>query len=81
MCLAVPGKILTIEGSELERSGKVSFGGAVQLVNLSLVPDAKVGDYVIVHVGIALNILDEEEAMETFKYLRELEEAAGREGV
>jgi hydrogenase expression/formation protein HypC len=80
MCLAVPGKILTIEGAELERSGKVSFGGAVQLVNLSLVPDAKVGDYVIVHVGIALNILDEEEAMETFKYLKELEEAAGREG-
>jgi len=80
MCLAVPGKILNIEGSELERSGKVSFGGAIQLVNLSLVPDAKVGDYVIVHVGIALNILDEEEAMETFKYLKELEEAAGREG-
>lgn len=80
MCLAVPGKILTIEGGDLDRSGNVSFGGAVQLVNLALVPDAKVGDYVIVHVGIALNVLDEEEAMETFKYLKELEEAAGREG-
>jgi hydrogenase expression/formation protein HypC len=80
MCLAVPGRIISIEGAELERSGKVSFGGAVQTVNLSLVPDAKVGDYVIVHVGIALNILDEEEAMETFKYLKELEEAAGRKG-
>lgn len=80
MCLAVPGKILTIEGGDLERAGKVSFGGAVQLVNLSLVPDARVGDYVIVHVGVALNILNEEEAEETFKYLRELEEAAAREG-
>jgi hydrogenase expression/formation protein HypC len=82
MCLAVPGKILSIAGDEpLERSGRVSFGGVVKEVNLACVPEAKVGDYVIVHVGLAISTLDEGEARQTLEYLRqmgELDELNGR---
>ncbi|MBI5404109.1 MAG: HypC/HybG/HupF family hydrogenase formation chaperone [Ignavibacteriae bacterium] len=73
MCLAVPGKILEIiEGEELLKIAKVSFGGAVKVINISFVPDAKIGDYVIAHVGFALNIIDEEEAQKTMDYLRQI---------
>src|SRR5437764_2517939 len=59
MCLAVPGKVLTITGADpLQRIGRVSFGGIVKDVNLACVPDAKVGDYVIVHVGLAISTVD-----------------------
>jgi hydrogenase expression/formation protein HypC len=75
MCLAVPGKILSVAGDEpLARTGKVSFGGIVKEVNLSFVPEAGVGDYVIVHVGCAISRLDEEEALRVFEYLREMNE-------
>jgi hydrogenase expression/formation protein HypC len=75
MCLAVPGKILSVAGDEpLSRAGKVSFGGIVKEVNLSFVPEAGVGDYVIVHVGCAISRLDEEEAQRVFAYLREMNE-------
>lgn len=82
MCLAVPGKVLEItEGdSPLDRTGRISFGGIVKETNLSYVPEARVGDYVIVHVGFAISVLDEEEAMRTLDYLRqlgELDEAHG----
>ena len=70
MCLAVPGKIVNIEGEGLLRSGRVSFGGIVKNVNLAYVPEAKVGDYVIVHVGFAISVVDEVEAMRTFEYLQ-----------
>ncbi|RLD21712.1 MAG: HypC/HybG/HupF family hydrogenase formation chaperone [Bacteroidetes bacterium] len=76
MCLAVPGKIESIE-KELDdvfRSGKVSFGGLIKEVNLSMVTDAQVGDYVLVHVGVALSIIDEEEARKTLGYLQQLGE-------
>jgi hydrogenase expression/formation protein HypC len=75
MCLAVPGKILSIDdsGSELMRIGRVSFGGIVKEVNLAYTPEAKVDDYVIVHVGFALNTVDEEEAKRVFQYLDEIE--------
>ena len=77
MCLAVPGKILSIAGEDaLTRSGRVSFGGTVKEVNLAFVPEAKVGDHVIVHVGFALSIVDEAEAEEVFEYLRRMEELA-----
>ncbi|MBU0518975.1 HypC/HybG/HupF family hydrogenase formation chaperone [bacterium] len=70
MCLAIPGKILSIEESnELFRSGKVSFSGIVKEVHLSCVPDASVGDYVIVHAGFAISRLDEEEARVILDYL------------
>ena len=75
MCLAVPGKILSVSGDEpLMRAGKVSFGGIVKDVNLAFVPEAAVGDYVLVHVGCAISRLDEQEAMRVFEYLRQMDE-------
>jgi hydrogenase expression/formation protein HypC len=69
MCLAIPGQIQSIEGSEMERTGKVSFGGVVKSIMLACVPEARVGDYVMVHAGFAISIVDEKEALETLKYL------------
>ena len=76
MCLAIPGKITAITTDEDNpfRSGKVSFGGISREVNLSLVPDARVGDYVLVHVGAAISMVDEEEAKITFEYLKQIGE-------
>ena len=77
MCLAVPGKIISIEGSDpLLRSGKVDFAGIVKQINLAYVPDAQVGDYVLVHVGFAINTIDESEARQVFDYLRQMGELA-----
>lgn len=76
MCLAIPGKITTIttDTDNPFRSGKVSFDGIVREVNLSMVPDAAVGDYVLVHVGTAISTVDEEEAQTTFGYLKQIGE-------
>jgi len=75
MCLAIPGKILTFhEGELLERKGRVSFGGIVKEVILSCVPKAKIGDYVIVHVGFAISVVDPQEAERVFEYLNEHED-------
>jgi hydrogenase expression/formation protein HypC len=75
MCLAVPGKITSISGDDpLTRMGKIDFGGILKEANLAYVPEAQVGDYVIVHVGFAIGRLDEEEANKVFEYLREMEE-------
>jgi hydrogenase expression/formation protein HypC len=76
MCLAIPGKIVTVEPSEdpIFRMGKVSFDGVLREVNLSMVPEAGLDDYVLVHVGIALQVIDEEEAKKTLQYLKELDE-------
>jgi hydrogenase expression/formation protein HypC len=77
MCLAVPGKILSVEGDDpLLRCGRVDFNGAVKQINLAYVPEAKVGDYVLVHVGFAINTIDEEEANKVFEYLREMGDLA-----
>jgi hydrogenase expression/formation protein HypC len=75
MCLAIPGKITSVTGdNSLARTGQVDFGGILKNVNLAYVPDAKVGDYVIVHVGFALSRVDESEANAVFEYLREMGE-------
>ena len=75
MCLAIPGKIESISGDDpLTRMGKVNFGGIFKDASLAYVPEAKVGDYVIVHVGFALSRLDEEEAHKVFDYLKQMEE-------
>jgi hydrogenase expression/formation protein HypC len=75
MCLAIPGKIASITGEDsLTRLGKVDFGGILKEVSLAYVPEAQTGDYVIVHVGFALSVVDEEEAQKVFQYLREMEE-------
>jgi len=77
MCLAVPGQLTRIDGDDpLTRTGKVNFGGIGKDVCLAYVPEAKVGDYVLVHVGFALQTVDEEEAQEVFRYLREMGELA-----
>ncbi len=71
MCLAIPGKILSlIDEEDFQRMAKVSFSGVVKEISLALVPDAGVGDYVIVHAGVALNTLDEEEAGKIFEALK-----------
>ena len=72
MCLAIPGKLISItnQSDETFRLGKVSFGGIIKEVNLSMIPEAKVDDYVLVHVGVAISIVDEEEAKITFLIYR-----------
>ena len=74
MCLAVPGQIVSVSGEGLERMGNVSFGGIQKQASLAYTPDAQVGDYVLVHVGFALQIVDEEEAQQVFEYLRQMDE-------
>lgn len=74
MCLAIPGKILKIDGDGFERNGKVNFGGILKDVNLAYVPEAIINDYVIVHVGFAISILNEEEANKVFEYLKQMDE-------
>jgi hydrogenase expression/formation protein HypC len=69
MCLALPGQIISIESDHdpLLRRGRVSFGGVVKEANLACVPEAEIGDYVIVHAGLAISRLDEEEAAATLR--------------
>jgi hydrogenase expression/formation protein HypC len=77
MCLAVPGKIVSVVDDEpLMRRGRVDFGGVVREANLAFVPEAGIGDYVLVHVGVALTRVDEAEAERTFEFLRQMEELA-----
>jgi hydrogenase expression/formation protein HypC len=81
MCLAIPGKVISIAGDDsVFRMGKIDFGGVIKEVNLCYVPEVKLGDYVIIHVGFALNIIDEEEAQKVFEYLREMEELGSELG-
>ena len=81
MCLAIPGKITSISGEDpLMRTGKVDFGGILKEVSLAYVPEAQIGDYVIVHVGFALSRVDEAEALQVFEYLREMQELSELDG-
>ncbi len=74
MCLAVPGKVISIGDEDpLMRTGKVSFGGVIKEISLAYVPEVKIGDYVIVHVGFALSIVDEAAAQQTLADLAEIE--------
>ena len=73
MCLAIPGQVLSIEGDdELTRQGRVVFGGIIKSINLAYAPEAVVGDYVLVHAGFAIAIIDAEEARVTLEYLAEM---------
>ena len=76
MCLAIPGKIEIIEEhfDEVFRMGVVSFGAVKKQVNLCMVPEAKKGDYVLVHVGVAISKIDEIEAKKTFEYIKSIGE-------
>lgn len=73
MCLAIPGKIISVEDHEepLLRSAKVSFGGVVKTVNMALIDDAQPNQYVLVHVGSAISLIDEDEAKKVFDILKE----------
>jgi len=82
MCLSIPGKLEEIV-AELDptfRIGKVDFDGIKKEVNLAMVPDANVGDYVLVHVGAAISIIDEKEANETFELIKKMGETDDLEG-
>jgi hydrogenase expression/formation protein HypC len=76
MCLSIPGKLIAITSQldETFRVGKVSFDGIIKEVSLTLVPEANVGDYLLVHVGAAISTIDEEEAKKTFDLLKQLDE-------
>jgi hydrogenase expression/formation protein HypC len=76
MCLAIPALIKSIEDKEAE----AEIGGITRRISLWLTPEAKVGDYVLVHTGYAINVLDQEQAEETLKLLREIAEASEEEG-
>jgi len=80
MCLAIPGKVLDISGDDpFLRTGRVSFNGVIKHVSFTCVPEAKPGDYVLVHVGLAISIVDEKEAQETFRYLEQMGDLDGLE--
>jgi len=74
MCLAIPGKILSVSGEDFARTARVSFGGIVKDVSLAYVPEAHEGEYVIVHVGFAISVVDEAEANQTFEILKQMGE-------
>ncbi len=81
MCLGIPGKIISFEESPIGmHMGKVEFGGVSREVCLAYTPEARVGDWVIVHAGFAISLLDEEEARQTLEALAELAETADERG-
>jgi hydrogenase expression/formation protein HypC len=72
MCLAIPGKVLEIESSMGGRIGRVQFGGIVRQVQFTFVPEVRVGDFVMVHVGFAISVVDAEEAERTYQILQSM---------
>ncbi len=71
MCLAIPGKVISLEKADdqIMALGKVEIGGIKKEINFAMVPEAKIGDYVLIHVGLAISIIDEVEAQSTLKFL------------
>jgi hydrogenase expression/formation protein HypC len=76
MCLAVPGRIESIRPDDAGRLGRVRFGGIERAVNLAFVPEARCGDYVLVHAGFAISTIDEAEARAVFDYLERIDAVA-----
>lgn len=72
MCLAIPGKVVSIENSNGMRLGRIEFGGIIRQASLDFVPEAEVGDYVMVHVGFAISRVDAEEAERTYELLQQI---------
>ena len=82
MCLAIPGRVISIAGDDpLLRSARVEFGSIVKEVSLVCVPDVQVGDYVLVHVGVALSVIDEKSARDIFTYLEQAGNGEGRDAL
>jgi hydrogenase expression/formation protein HypC len=74
MCLGIPGKIIAIYEEDSLKMAKIDFGGIVKEACLAYTPEAKVGNYALIHVGFAISLMDEEEAQETLKLIREVED-------
>ena len=75
MCLAIPGKILTLSGDDpILRTARVDFGGVIKEINVAYTPEAEVGDYVLVHVGFAITVIDAAEAEKVFAHLERIGE-------
>lgn len=75
MCLAIPGRILTISGDDpILRTARVDFGGVIKEINVAYTPEAEVGDYVLVHVGFAITVIDAAEAEKVFAHLERIGE-------
>lgn len=72
MCLAIPGRVISTTGDSIMRIGRVDFGGIVKEINLAYVPEARIGDYVLAHVGFAISMIDETEAARVYEDLREI---------
>jgi hydrogenase expression/formation protein HypC len=79
MCLGIPAKVIELYEANGMKMAKVDFGGALKEACMEYLPEIKVGDYTIVHVGFGLSILDEQEALETMELLRQID-ALGEEG-
>ncbi len=79
MCLAVPGQIIEIADEGLARNARVSFGGLVKQISLAVLPEARVGDYVMVHAGFAISVVDETEAAEVWGVLEQMAALAEEE--
>jgi hydrogenase expression/formation protein HypC len=79
MCLGIPGKVLDVGDDDL-RMGRIEFGGIVKEACLAYVPEARAGDYVVVHAGFAISRVDEEQAQQFFAYLEALDEVGDAEG-
>ena len=81
MCLAIPGRIVSLTGEEpLSRKGRVDFGGVVKEVSLAFVPDAGMGQFVLVHAGVAISVVDAQAAIETLQLIDQLGEPGGADG-
>jgi hydrogenase expression/formation protein HypC len=76
MCLAVPGKIISVEGEDFARTARVNFGGIIKEVSLAYTPEATKDNYVLVHVGFAISVVDEAEAVQTWDILQKMGELA-----
>ena len=75
MCLAIPGRVISTTGDDpIMRVGRVDFGGIVKEINLAYVPEARIGDYILAHVGFAISMIDEAEAARVYEDLREIAE-------
>jgi hydrogenase expression/formation protein HypC len=79
MCLGIPGKLLAVHEQDGLAMGKVEFGGIAKDICLAYVPEAQVGDYVLVHVGFAISRIDEQEAQEIFSYIQQIDELSDLE--
>ena len=74
MCLAIPGKVTELYETNGMKMAKIDFGGVVKEACMEYLPEIKIGDYTIIHVGFGLSVLDEQEALETMELLRQIDE-------